>query len=114
MEDWQRDVLLSPNIACWGEKPMKIARAMPDTAMTTEEIMRMIRSYKNKIVIMNPEDPFRGKYAEKKAVLAVLSQRDGPPASEPERPKRQPRQQSILSYDRKKRFVPFLKRKWRA
>lgn len=77
MEDWQKEVLLSPYITCYGEKPMKIAKTSERNAMYTEQVYKMVKSYKNKIVIMNPDDPFRGKYAEKKAVLAILEQRPG-------------------------------------
>lgn len=47
----------------------------PELAMPIQEIYDMVKSYKNKPTIANPDVPFGYRYISKKKLLAILSKR---------------------------------------
>lgn len=47
----------------------------PELAMPIQEIYDMVKSYKNKPTIANPDEPFGYRYITKKRLLAILSKR---------------------------------------
>ena len=47
----------------------------PELAMPIQEIYDMVKSYKNKLIIANPDEPFSYRYIAKKKLLAILSKR---------------------------------------
>ena len=47
----------------------------PELAMPIQEIYNMVKSYKNKPTIANPDEPFGYRYITKKKLLAILSKR---------------------------------------
>ena len=76
MQDWQLAVLNSENIrvdqdASTGYR-LVIRKTDERNRMGVPSIVAIIRKSKRKPVIMCPEDPFRGMFADKKDVLDVL------------------------------------------
>ena len=47
----------------------------PELAMPIQEIYDMVKSYKNKPTIANPDEPFGYRYITKSKLLAILSKR---------------------------------------
>ena len=47
----------------------------PELATPIREIYDMVKSYKNKPTIANPDEPFGYRYITKKKLLAILSKR---------------------------------------
>lgn len=47
----------------------------PGLATPIQEIYDMVKSYKNKPTIANPDEPFGYRYITKKKLLAILSKR---------------------------------------
>ena len=47
----------------------------PELAMPIREIYDMVKSYKNKPTIANPDEPFGYRYITKKKLLSILSKR---------------------------------------
>lgn len=76
MEDWQIAVLNSGNLRVDQDEHtgyrLVIRRTNEKNRMSIPEIVATIRHAKRKPVIMRPEDPFRGTFAEKREVLEVL------------------------------------------
>ena len=57
------------NLRIWG------VDHMPELAMPIQEIYNMVKTYKNKPTIANPDEPFGYRYITKKKLLAILSKR---------------------------------------
>ena len=76
MQDWQIAVLNSENIRIDQDQytgyRLVIRRTDREHRMRIPEIVATIRSSKRKPVIMRPDDPFRGMFADRKEVLNVL------------------------------------------
>ena len=73
MDDWQLEVLKSGRICAYEHNNhVMICRTKPDMAMSPQDVIAFIRPIKKKPVIMDPDNPFRGKFALKKDVLKVL------------------------------------------
>lgn len=60
-----------------GKKTLRIWAVdhKPELAMPIQEIYDMVKSYKNKPTIANPDEPFGYRYISKKKLLAILSKR---------------------------------------
>lgn len=76
MKDWQIAVLNSENIRvdqnrCTGYR-LIIRSTTREHRMRVPEIVATIKSTRRKPVIMRPEDPFRGMFADRKEVLDIL------------------------------------------
>ena len=81
-KDFSDEVLaskyLSAHILDWGTKAtLRIwgVDHKPELAMPTQEIYDMVKSYKNKPTIANPDEPFGYRYIAKKKLLTILSKR---------------------------------------
>ena len=81
-KDFTDEVLASKYLsACildWGAKTnLRIwgVDHKPEMAMPTQEIYAMVKSYKNKPTIANPDEPFGYRYIAKKRLLAILGKR---------------------------------------
>ena len=81
-KDFTDEVLASKYLnACmfgWGTKTTLRIWGVdhnPELAMPTQEIYAMVKSYKNKPTIANPDEPFGYRYIAKKRLLAILSKR---------------------------------------
>lgn len=76
MQDWQIAVLNSENIRVDQDQStgyrLVIRRTDGEHRMQVPEIVSAIRHSKRKPVIMCPEDPFRGMFADRREVLDVL------------------------------------------
>ena len=76
MQDWQIAVLNSENIRVDQDQRTGYRLVIRKTdrlnRMTVPEIVSTIRHSKRKPVIMCPEDPLRGMFADRKEVLDVL------------------------------------------
>ena len=76
MRDWQIAVLNSGNIRVDQDQytgyRLVIRRTDTDHRMSVPEIVATIRHSKRKPVIMCPDEPFRGMFADRKEVLDVL------------------------------------------
>ena len=76
MQDWQIAVLNSENIRVDQDQStgyrLVIRRIDDEHRMQVPEIVSAIRHSKRKPVIMCPEDPFRGMFADRREVLDVL------------------------------------------
>ena len=69
---------LSARILDWGTKTtLRIwgVDHKPEMAMPTQEIYDMVKSYKNKPTIANPDVLFGYRYIAKKRLLAILSKK---------------------------------------
>ena len=76
MKDWQIAVLNSEDIRvdqdrCTGYR-LIIRSTTREHRMGIPEIVATIKNTRRKPVIMRPEDPFRGMFADRKEVLDVL------------------------------------------
>ncbi len=80
MEDWQLAVLNSENIAVKQDSRtgyrLVIKQVEPRDRMPIQTVVEFIRKSTRKPVIMLPDDPTRGAWAEKKQVLEVLRARE--------------------------------------
>ena len=81
-KDFTDEVLASKHLnACILESRTKTTLRIwgvdhkPELAMSIQEIYNMVKSYKNKPTIANPDDPFGYRYIAKKKLLAILSKR---------------------------------------
>jgi len=76
MENWQKDILCSKDIRADQNEhtgfKMIIRKTDASNRMSVPEIVKMIKASGRKPVIMCPDEPFRGMFAEKKEVLEVL------------------------------------------
>jgi len=76
MQDWQIAVLNSENIRVDQDQStgyrLVIRRTDDEHRMQVPEIVSAIRHSKRKPVIMCPEDPFKGMFADRREVLDVL------------------------------------------
>ena len=76
MQDWQIAVLNSENIRVDQDQRTGYRLVIRKTdrlnRMTVPEIVSTIKHSKRKPVIMCPEDPLRGMFADRKEVLDVL------------------------------------------
>ena len=76
MQDWQIAVLNSGNIRIDQDQftgyRLVIRRTDASRRMSVPEVVAAIRHSKRKPVIMDPEDPFRGMFADRREVLDVL------------------------------------------
>ena len=76
MKDWQIAVLNSENIRVdQGQHTgyrLVIRKTDEKNRMPIPTIVATIRQSKRKPVIMSPEDPFRGMFADRKEVLDIL------------------------------------------
>ena len=76
MQDWQIAVLNSENIRVDQDQRtgyrLVIRKTDRLSRMTVPEIVSTIKHSKRKPVIMCPEDPLRGMFADRKEVLDVL------------------------------------------
>ena len=76
METWQKEVLGSENLRVDQDEntgyKLVIRRTDRENRMGIHEIVAAIRQTKRKPVIMCPDDPFRGMYAERREVLEEL------------------------------------------
>ena len=76
MQDWQKDVLCSKDIRADQNEHtgfrMVIRKTDASNRMSVPEVVRMIKASSRKPVIMYPDDPFRGMYADRKEVLSTL------------------------------------------
>ncbi len=76
MEDWQIAVLNSENIRVDQDQytgyRLVIRRTDKDHRMRVYEIVAKVKHSRNKPVIMCPDDPVRGMFADRREVLDVL------------------------------------------
>ena len=76
MQDWQIAVLNSENIRVdqdqYTGSRLVIRKTDRKNRMSVPEIVATIRHSKRKPVIMCPDEPFRGMFADRKEVLDVL------------------------------------------
>ena len=76
MQDWQIAVLNSENIRVDQDQytgyRLVIRKTDRKIRMSVPEIIATIRHSKRKPVIMCPDEPFRGMFADRKEVLDVL------------------------------------------
>jgi len=76
MQDWQIAVLNSENIRVEQDQytgyRLVIRKTDKENRMSVPEIVATVRHSKRKSVIMFPDEPFRGMFADKKKVLDVL------------------------------------------
>ena len=76
MQDWQIAVLNSENIRVDQDQytgyRLVIRKTDESHRMRIPEIVAIVKSSKRKPVIMKPDDPFRGMFAQKKEVLEIL------------------------------------------
>ncbi|MBE6523054.1 MAG: hypothetical protein E7Z62_08060 [Thermoplasmata archaeon] len=76
MEDWQLAVLNSENIRVEQDQytgyRLVIRKTEKKNRMSIPTIVAVIRKSKRKPVIMCPDNPFRGMFADRKDVLDVL------------------------------------------
>ena len=76
MQDWQLAVLNSENIRVDQDQytgyRLVIRKTDREHRMSVPEVVATIRHSKRKPVIMCPEDPFRGMFADRREVLDVL------------------------------------------
>jgi len=76
MQDWQIAVLNSENIRVDQDQStgyrLVIRKTDEKNRMSVPEIVAIIRHSKRKPVIMCPEDPFRGMFADRREVLDIL------------------------------------------
>ncbi len=76
MDQWQKDVLNSRYLTVDDGDRLKIYKLSNDKyAMSIGQIIDTIRASKKKPIIMNPDVPFSGKFAQKKEVLNELKKR---------------------------------------
>ena len=69
---------LNARILDWGTKTTLRVWGVdhkPELATPIPEIYDMVKSYKNKPTIANPDEPFGYRYITKKRLLAILSKR---------------------------------------
>jgi len=80
MQDWQLAVLNSENIRVDQDQytgyRLVIKKTDREHRMSVPEVVATIRHSKRKPVIMCPEDPFRGMFADRREVLDVLMSTD--------------------------------------
>ena len=79
MEDWQLAVLNDEHIRI-DQSPdtgyrLVIRKTDSKHDMMIQDVVETVRHSKRKPVIMYPDDPFRGMFADKQEVLAVLMAR---------------------------------------
>lgn len=76
MQDWQIAVLNSENIRIDQDQStgyrLVIRKTDERNRMSVPEIVATIRHSKRKPVVMCPDNPFRGMFADRKKVLDVL------------------------------------------
>ena len=76
MQDWQIAVLNSENIRVDQDQytgyRLVIRKTDEKNRMAIPSIVAIVRKSKRKPVIMRPDEPFRGMFADKKEVLDVL------------------------------------------
>ena len=76
MQDWQIAVLNSENIRVDQDQytgyRLVIKKTDKEHRMGIPAIVETVRKSKRKPVIMCPEDPFRGMFADRKEVLDIL------------------------------------------
>lgn len=76
MQDWQIAVLNSENIRIDQDQStgyrLVIRKTDERNRMSVPEIVATIRHSKRKPVVMCPDNPFRGMFADRKEVLDVL------------------------------------------
>lgn len=76
MQDWQIAVLNSENIRIDQDQytgyRLVIRKTEPKNRMTIPTIVAIVRKSKRKPVIMCPDEPFRGMFADRKEVLDIL------------------------------------------
>ena len=76
MQDWQIAVLNSENIRVDQDQTtgyrLVIRKTDGKNRMSVPEIVATIRHSKRKPVVMCPDNPFRGMFADRKEVLDVL------------------------------------------
>ena len=76
MQDWQIAVLNSENIRIDQDQStgyrLVIRKTDEGNRMSVPEIVATIRHSKRKPVVMCPDNPFRGMFADRKEVLDVL------------------------------------------
>ena len=76
MQDWQIAVLNSANLRIDQDQytgyRLVIRKTDEKNRMTIPTIVAIVRKSKRKPVIMCPDEPFRGMFADKKDVLDVL------------------------------------------
>ncbi len=79
MEDWQIAVLNSEHIRVDQDQHtgfrLVIRRTDAANDMMVQNVVETIRKCKRKPVIMMPDDPFRGMFADRNEVLDVLTSR---------------------------------------
>jgi hypothetical protein len=79
MNDWQIAVLNSENLRVDQDQytgyRLVIRRTDRDHGMRIENIIATIKASKRKPVIMNPDEPGKGMFAERKEVLEILTAR---------------------------------------
>lgn len=82
LKDWQKEVLKSKYLMAgefpfFGEKnpTMKIISCKKEYAMSVLDCIAAIKNSKKKPLIMDPNDPFHGTYADKKLVIEELKKR---------------------------------------
>ncbi|MDY0236626.1 MAG: hypothetical protein RBR71_11380 [Gudongella sp.] len=80
MDDWQISVLNSENLRVDQDEytgyRLVIRKTDMKNRMPVEKIVSTVKASKRKPVIMSPEDPFKGRFAEKKDVLNILMSRE--------------------------------------
>ena len=80
MQDWQLAVLNSEHIRVDQDQytgyRLVIRRTDKDHRMGIPAIVAILKKSKRKPVIMHPDDPFRGMFADRKEVLEVLMATD--------------------------------------
>lgn len=76
MEDWQIAVLNSENLRVDQDQGtgyrLVIRRTDREHRMTVPEVVATIRHSQRKPVIMDPEEPLRGMFADRREILDVL------------------------------------------
>lgn len=82
LTDWQIDVLTGPAISLTdSDGKLKIYRVKADYKGKTSigDAVDILKGYKKKPIIMDPNNPFSGRFAAKKDVLAILMSREDYP-----------------------------------
>ena len=80
MNDWQIAALNSEHLRVDQDQStgyrLVIRKTDKKGSMRIENVVATVKASKRKPVIMCPDDPFRGMFAEKKEVLEILTARE--------------------------------------
>jgi len=81
MNDWQIAALNSDYLRVDQDQStgyrLVIRKTDRENSMRIENVVATVKASKRKPVVMCPDDPFRGMFADKKEVLEILMAREG-------------------------------------